>query len=128
MALDRPKRLLGVIAIGLYAHAVVAGEWTLRLGGLSLEGISVDQRVAGDVYHLGLASETAWITLSFPAENGQRPRTARASQVDLNAFEPDIRCQQAGEGGVQLDGYFLRGEVVCTRPAGRHDLDGRFRD
>ncbi len=110
----------------LWSGVAHAGEWSLRLGGISLEGISVDERIAGDSYHLGLASDTAWFAFSFPAEDGRRPARAFARHVDLNGFGPDIRCSEIGDGGLLLDGFELRGEVVCSRPRGTLTLFGRF--
>ncbi len=112
--------------LALLCNVALAGEWSLRLGDFELEGISVDERVAGDMYHLGLASDTVWFTLSFPAEGGRRPRRAEAEHVDLNGFEPDIRCTAIGEAGLVLDGFDISGEVVCSRPGGTLGLVGRF--
>lgn len=112
--------------LALVCHVAVAGEWSLRLGDMDLEGISVDERVAGDTYHLGLASDTVWFTFSFPAARDGRPPRAEAAHVDLNGFEPDIRCTGIGDAGLVLDGFEIVGEVVCSRPGGTLELIGRF--
>jgi hypothetical protein len=117
---------LVISSLVLVAPAALAGQWSLRLGDIDLEGISVDGSLAGDSFHLGLASDTAWFTFSFPAPGGQRPERALAERVNLNAFEPNILCQAVGPAGLLLDGDSLSGEVECTSPGGTVRLEGSF--
>ncbi|KAA3631341.1 MAG: hypothetical protein DWQ08_04990 [Proteobacteria bacterium] len=119
-----------IVAAMIFALApagpAVAGEWSLRLGDMRLEGISVDESVAGDTYYLGLTSEFAWFTFSFPADDGRRPESARALKVNLNGFEPDIRCTGIGADGLRLAGNRLSGSVVCSLPGGELALEAQF--
>jgi hypothetical protein len=116
------------MALAAVTATTAAEEWTLRLGDTRLEGISVDESVAGDRYHLGLTSESAWFTFAFPADGGARPSSAYAERINLNGFDPAIRCTEPGPEGVLLEGRTLFGSVVCPEPGGTLMLEAEFGD
>ena len=117
---------LATIILASMALPALAGEWSLRLGDIALEGISVDESIGNDSYHLSFANDTVWFTFSFPATAGTRPQTALAERVSLNGFGPDILCDGIGPTGVLLDGNTVTGEVVCSTPSGVVSIEARF--
>ncbi len=110
----------------LMAASAVAGDWRLQLGEHSLEGISASGAVAGEFYHLSLASDGAVLRFSFAAPDGVRPERASAQRVSITAFDPVLACTAPGESGVTLDGNRLSGQVDCSEPKGAITIEGVF--
>ncbi len=115
-----------VLAVLIWPLTLKAGEWNLTLGDLQLEGISVDQSIPGDTYHLGLTSEAVWLMFAFPSDNGARPYRARAARINMNGFEPSLQCVEIGSGGLILEGGHISGEVICSQPKGNFRLEAQF--
>jgi hypothetical protein len=117
---------VATIILMTMALSASAGEWSLRLGDIELEGISVDESTGSASYHLSLANDTVWFTFTFPIQGDSRPERALAERVSLNGFGPDILCDEMGPEGVLLEGDRIAGDVICSSPPGTVRIEGRF--
>lgn len=106
---------------------VMADEWSMSLGDMELEGISVAERTTGNEYHLSLTNLAMTATFTLDVVDGVVPDSGIVKRVSITGFDPDVLCREPGPQGLALENNTISGVVDCQLPPGIIPLRAIFR-